>query len=107
MSDIVKKYYEDMSDREIMNSKRIKNIAEDEINQTITIFEEEYPELSKEFKIVFIPKTIDEVLSSINEISTNGRNYYRSIRNNILSSKTNPNKFIISFIERLKDRKCS
>lgn len=64
-------------------------------------------ELSKEFKIVFIPKTIDEVLSSINEISTNGRNYYRSIRNNILSSKTNPNKFIISFIERLKDRKCS
>ena len=50
MSDIVKKYYEDMSDREIMNSKRIKNIAEDEINQTITIFEEEYPELSKEFK---------------------------------------------------------
>jgi|TARA_A100000164_G_C21802489_1_gene721371 DNA-directed RNA polymerase specialized sigma subunit len=50
MSDIVKKYYEDMSDREIMDSKRIKNIAEDEINQTITIFEEEYPELSKEFK---------------------------------------------------------
>jgi hypothetical protein len=50
MSDIVKKYYEDMSDREIMNSKRIKNIAEDEINQTIAIFEEEYPELSKEFK---------------------------------------------------------
>ena len=50
MSDIVKKYYEDMSDREIMNSKRIKNIAEDEINQTIAIFEKEYPELSKEFK---------------------------------------------------------
>ena len=50
MSDIVKKYYEDMSDREIMNSKKIKSIAEDEINQTITIFEEEYPELSKEFK---------------------------------------------------------
>ena len=50
MSDIVKKYYEDMSDREIMNAKRIKNIAEDEINQTFTIFEEEYPELSKEFK---------------------------------------------------------
>ena len=50
MSDIVKKYYEDMSDREIMDSKRIKNIAEEEINQTIKIFEEEYPELSKEFK---------------------------------------------------------
>ena len=50
MSDIVKKYYEDMSDREIMNSKKIKSIAEDEINQTIAIFEEEYPELSKEFK---------------------------------------------------------
>tara|TARA_B100000035_G_C20682888_1_gene414785 strand:- start:123 stop:551 length:429 start_codon:yes stop_codon:yes gene_type:complete len=50
MSDIVTKYYEEMSDREIMDSKRIKNIAEDEINQTIKIFEEEYPELSKEFK---------------------------------------------------------
>ena len=50
MSDIVKKYYEDMSDREIMDSKRIKNIVDDEINQTIKIFEEEYPELSKEFK---------------------------------------------------------
>jgi hypothetical protein len=37
MSDIVKKYYEDMSDREIMDSKRIKNIAEDEINQTVKI----------------------------------------------------------------------
>ena len=50
MSDIVTKYYEEMSDREIMDSKRIKNMAEDEINQTIKIFEEEYPELSKEFK---------------------------------------------------------
>ena len=50
MSDIVTKYYEEMSDREIMDSKRIKNIAEDEINQTIKIFEEEYPELSKEFR---------------------------------------------------------
>ena len=49
MSDILKKYYEDMSDREIMDSKRIKNIAEDEINQTVKIFEEEYPELSKEW----------------------------------------------------------
>lgn len=44
-----------MSDREIMNSKygknkKIKEFIEDEINQTITIFEEEYPELSKEFK---------------------------------------------------------
>ena len=44
-----------MSDREIMNSKygknkKIKGFIEDEINQTITIFEEEYPELSKEFK---------------------------------------------------------
>ena len=33
-----------------MEAEKIKEIIEDEINQTITIFEEEYPELSKEFK---------------------------------------------------------
>ena len=32
-----------------MEAEKIKEIIEDEINQTITIFEEEYPELSKEF----------------------------------------------------------
>ena len=54
MGDTVKKYHEDMSDREIMNSKfpkdKIQEYIDDEINQTITIFEEEYPELSQEFK---------------------------------------------------------
>jgi len=33
-----------------MNTEKIKGFIEDEINQTITIFEEEYPELSQEFK---------------------------------------------------------
>ena len=33
-----------------MEAEKIKEIIEDEINQTITIFEEEYPELSQEFK---------------------------------------------------------
>ena len=72
MSDIDKKYYEDMSDREIMDSKRIKNIAEDEINQTVKIFEEEYPELSKEFKQIqeemyemFASKHMDYGLNNI------------------------------------------
>jgi predicted nuclease with TOPRIM domain len=60
MSDIIKKYEEEMSDREIMNAKFPKTIdplknkldefIDDEVNQTITIFEEEYPELSEEFK---------------------------------------------------------
>ena len=59
MSDIVKKYYEDMSEREIMNSKfpktktlkdKLDEFVDDEVNQTISIFEEEYPELSEEFK---------------------------------------------------------
>ena len=67
MSDIVKKYYEDMSDREIMNSKfpkgktmgdklksKLNEFVDDEVNQTITIFEEEYPELSEEFKRIQI-----------------------------------------------------
>ena len=35
-----------------MEAEKIKEIIEDEINQTITIFEEEYPELSQEFKII-------------------------------------------------------
>ena len=43
-----------MSDREIMNSKfpkdKIQEFMDNEINQTITIFEEEYPDLSQEFK---------------------------------------------------------
>ena len=43
-----------MSDREIMQSKygkkKIEEFIDDEVNQTITIFEEEYPDLSKEFK---------------------------------------------------------
>ena len=43
-----------MSDREIMDakhpSKKIQEYIDDEVNQTITIFEEEYPDLSKEFK---------------------------------------------------------
>ena len=33
-----------------MEAEKIKEIIEDEINQTIAIFEEEYPELSQEFK---------------------------------------------------------
>jgi len=43
-----------MSDREIMNAKypnkKIKEFMDDETNQIITIFEEEYPELSNEFQ---------------------------------------------------------
>ena len=38
MGDTVKKYYEDMSDREIMNvknpSKKIQEYIDDEVNQT-------------------------------------------------------------------------
>ena len=46
-----------MSDREIMksknfNKKKIEGFMEDEANQIITIFEEEYPELSNEFQII-------------------------------------------------------
>ena len=49
-----------MSDREIMNAKgglkvpkkKIQDLIDDETNQIITIFEEEYPELSNEFQII-------------------------------------------------------
>ena len=51
-SEIRKELEKVMSDREIMNAKNPKKIQEfmdDEVNQTITIFEEEYPDLSNEF----------------------------------------------------------
>ena len=51
---------EKMSDREIMNAKgglkvpkkKIQDFIDDETNQIITIFEEEYPELSNEFQVI-------------------------------------------------------
>ena len=58
MGDTLSKWYEDMSDREIMNAKRpninkkLEEFANDEVNQTIAIFEDEYPDLSQEFKLI-------------------------------------------------------
>jgi len=63
MGDTVKAWYDmqeekNMSDREIMNAKspslnkKLEEWADDEVNQTITIFEEEYPDLSQEFKLI-------------------------------------------------------
>ena len=51
-AEIKKELEKVMSDREIMDAKNPKKIQEyidDEVNQTITIFEEEYPDLSNEF----------------------------------------------------------
>ena len=52
-SEIKKELEKVMSDREIMDSKypnkKIQEFIDDEVNQTITIFEEEYPDLSNEF----------------------------------------------------------
>jgi len=74
MGDSISKY-EEMSDREIMDAKNPKKIQEyidDEVNQTITIFEEEYPDLSNEFiKIqaemyaMFAAKHLDYGLNNI------------------------------------------
>ena len=60
MGSTVSKHKENMSSREISNSKtsssysnkKIKEFMDDEANQIITIFEEEYPELSNEFQII-------------------------------------------------------
>ena len=74
MGDSISKYFENvghfgnnakeiekvMSDREIMNAKgglkvpkkKIQEFMDDEANQIITIFEEEYPELSNEFQVI-------------------------------------------------------
>ena len=47
MGDSISKYYEIASK---INSKKIQEFAEDEINQTVTLFEEEYPELAEEYQ---------------------------------------------------------
>lgn len=75
MGSSVSKYKDDMSDREIMNSKYPKKIQEfidDEINQTIVIFEEKYPELAEEFQNIqeeqyelFARKHLDYGLNNI------------------------------------------
>tara|TARA_R100000935_G_C2736936_1_gene124303 strand:- start:185 stop:589 length:405 start_codon:yes stop_codon:yes gene_type:complete len=55
-----------------ISQEKVKEFANDEINQTITIFEEEYPELSNEFKIIqeemyimFAAKHMDYGLNNI------------------------------------------
>ena len=75
MGSSIYKYKEIMSDREIMdakNTKKIQEFMDDEINQIITIFEEEYPELSNEFMIIqeeqyemFARKHLDYGLNNI------------------------------------------
>ena len=47
MGDSISKYYEIASK---MNTKKIQEFAEEEINQTVTLFEEEYPELAEEYQ---------------------------------------------------------
>ena len=80
-SEIKKELEKVMSDREIMNAKnlinaknpkKIQEYIDDEVNQTITIFEEGYPELSKEFKNIqnemyemFARKHLDYGLNNI------------------------------------------
>ncbi len=89
MSDIVKKFYEDMSDREIMDAKNggdskkpifinDGNPVQNKILESTTssvavkVFEEEYPELSAEFKKIqlemyemFAAKHMDYGLNNI------------------------------------------
>ena len=55
-----------------MEAEKIKGFIEDEINQTVVIFEEEYPELSQEFKDIqdemyrmFAAKHLDYGLQNI------------------------------------------
>ena len=55
-----------------MNVEKIKGFIEDEINQTVAIFEEEYPELSSEFQAIqkeqyelFASKMMDYGLGNI------------------------------------------
>ena len=76
MGSSITKYEEVMSDREIMDAKypdkKIKEFMDDETNQIITIFEEQYPELSEEFQNIqeemyemFARKHLDYGLNNI------------------------------------------
>ena len=76
MGSSITKYEEVMSDREIMDAKypdkKIKEFIDDETNQIITIFEEQYPELSEEFQNIqeemyemFARKHLDYGLNNI------------------------------------------
>ena len=69
MGDSISKYYEIASK---MNTKKIQEFAEDEINQTVTLFEKEYPELSEEYQNIqeemyqmFASKHMDYGLNNI------------------------------------------
>ena len=69
MGDSISKYYEIASK---MNSKKIQEFSDDEINQTVTLFEEEYPELSEEYQNIqeemyqmFASKHMDYGLNNI------------------------------------------
>jgi hypothetical protein len=60
-----------------MSKEKIKGFIEDEINQTVAIFEEDYPELSNEFKTIqkemyemFASKMLDYGLGNISLGST-------------------------------------
>tara|TARA_R110000751_G_scaffold251150_1_gene350618 strand:- start:194 stop:610 length:417 start_codon:yes stop_codon:yes gene_type:complete len=68
MSDIIKKYKE-MSDREIMDAKDMSGTT---VSKTVEVFENEYPELSEEFKRIseemyemFAAKHMDYGLNNI------------------------------------------
>ena len=72
MSDIVKKYYEDMSDREIMDSKFAEKKPLVLKSEVVDVFEKEYPELADEFKKIqtemyemFAAKHMDYGLNNI------------------------------------------
>ena len=92
MSDIVKKYYENMSDREIMDAKNGK-LTPDLNSSPIEIFEHEYPELSDEFKQIqnemyemFARKHMDYGLNNISLggdiLNNNDRSTYDILNNN-------------------------
>ena len=74
MSDAIKKYWDNMSDREIINAKKgIENFKDFKAhNDAVAHFELEYPELSKEFKQIqeemykmFAAKHLDYGLNNI------------------------------------------
>ena len=75
MSDIIKKFEETMSDREIMDAKNGKSTTYDlkvQTSPTVGEFELEYPELSREFKNIqnemyemFAAKHMDYGLNNI------------------------------------------
>ena len=93
MGDTISKYYEISSK---MNSKKIQDIVQDETNQIIVLFEEEYPELAEEFQNIqeILPQDKKKIYSIYKEFIPKNNKWNKYIKSKIKQ----PNKDLVDHI---------